>query len=319
MSLIGKNISFAADLLRQHQLVAIPTETVYGLAGNGLSEQAIVSIFEAKQRPFFDPLILHIKGIEAVETYAHWHDERLKTLAERFWPGPLTVLLPKHKVVPDLVTAGSNLVALRVPNQALTLRLLNELPFPLAAPSANPFGYISPTSAIHVEKQLGHKLGYILNGGHCHLGLESTIVGIEAGEVCVYRLGGLTVADLEAVVGQVRIQLNQSGNPKTPGQLKSHYAPRKPIYLIEEALNLELAAANFGYLSFGEPHPRVLEKANWHYNLSPQGQLTEAATNLFNYLRLLDESDVEHIVTQFLPNEGLGLAINDRLKRAMAR
>lgn len=319
MSLIGKNITFAAELLRQHQLVGIPTETVYGLAGNALSEQAILSIFEVKQRPFFDPLILHVSSIEKVEQYAVWNDERLKKLAGHIWPGPLTVLLPKKSNVPDLITAGSALVAVRVPKQSLTLQLLNELDFPLAAPSANPFGYISPTSAIHVEKQLGGKIGYILNGGDCEVGLESTIVGIENGLVCVYRLGGLSVMDIEKIIGDVHLQLNQSSNPKAPGQLKSHYAPRKPIVEASEFEYKKQANKRIGYLGFGALPAYFNSGKEVHYNLSEKSDLKEAAINLFRYLRLLDDSEVDVILAERVPEEGLGLAINDRLKRAMAK
>ncbi len=319
MSLIGKNSLFAAELLRQNQLVGIPTETVYGLAGNALSEQAVLAIFEAKQRPFFDPLIIHVPNFESVETYATWHDERLKNLAQNYWPGPLTVLLPKNNNIPDLVTSGSDLVAVRVPNQALTLALLRELDFPLAAPSANPFGYISPTTAIHVEKQLGNRIGYILNGGECEVGLESTIVGIEDNEVCVYRLGGLSIADIEASVGKVNLQLNQSSNPKAPGQLNSHYAPKTPIYELSKEMFEKYKQMKIGYLGFGAV-PNYIEKhIDKLYNLSPTKNLKEAAVNLFNYLRLLDESEVDIIFINFVSNEGLGLAINDRLKRALVK
>lgn len=310
---------FAAELLRQNQLVGIPTETVYGLAGNALNEQAVLAIFEAKQRPFFDPLIIHVPNFESVETYANWHDERLVKLAQQYWPGPLTVLLPKKNNIPNLVTSGSELVAIRVPNQALTLALLNELDFPLAAPSANPFGYISPTTAIHVEKQLGNRIGYILNGGDCVVGLESTIVGIEDNEVCVFRLGGLSIMDIEAVVGKVNLQLNQSSNPKAPGQLKSHYAPKTPIYEVSELMLEKYKHQKIGYLGFGEIPNYLNDSIYKQYNLSSTQNLKEAAVNLFNYLRVLDESEVDIIFVQFVTNEGLGLAINDRLKRALVK
>lgn len=318
MALIGKNIEFAAGLLRQNQLVAIPTETVYGLAGNALNDRAVASIFEVKQRPYFDPLILHVAATDRVEEYALWHDERLKLLAEAIWPGPLTVLLPKRSNIPDLVTAGSDLVAMRIPDQALTLELLKLLDFPLAAPSANPFGYISPTSAYHVDKQLGEKISYILNGGECRVGLESTIVGVEAGALCVYRLGGLSVDDIERITGPVKLMLNLSGDPKAPGQLKSHYAPRKRIFLEKEDLQFPERDTIVGYLSFGKENEVLKHTPNITYNLSESGDLKEASANLFKYLRLLDESAAHYIVTDFLPDEGLGMAINDRLRRAMA-
>jgi L-threonylcarbamoyladenylate synthase len=169
---IGKNIDFVADLLLKGKLVAIPTETVYGLAANALNEKAVLSIFEAKQRPFFDPLIIHLADIESVCEYAELKDERLKKLAKTFWPGPLTLLLPKKDNVPDIVTSGLERVAVRIPNHTLTLELLKKINIPLAAPSANPFGYVSPTEPDHVNDQLGDKIDYILDGGICNIGLE---------------------------------------------------------------------------------------------------------------------------------------------------
>ena len=189
MAEIGKDIEKSAALLASGELVAIPTETVYGLAGNALDEKAVVQIFKSKNRPRFDPLIVHVAGIDQVYNYVESIPEELKALAEAFWPGPLTLLLTKKSIIPDLVTSGLGKVGVRVPNHALTLSLLERLDFPLAAPSANPFGYISPTSASHVQDHLGDKLAYILDGGHCEVGLESTIVGMEEGQVIIYRLG----------------------------------------------------------------------------------------------------------------------------------
>ncbi len=311
---IGKDIDFAAKTLENGGLVAIPTETVYGLAANALNEKAVLSIFEAKQRPFFDPLIIHIPGIDHVSRYAEFADERLKKLAEAFWPGPLTLLLPKRSVVPDLVTSGLPQVAVRVPFHKLTLELLNKLDFPLAAPSANPFGYVSPTEPEHVDKQLGDKVDYILDGGKCEVGLESTIVGIEEGVLCVYRLGGLAIEEIEKAVGKVELRLNLSSDPKAPGQLKNHYAPRKPLFigdlneLIQKHKAQKIAAIVFG--------KKEIAATNYTFNLSDKGDLKEAAVNLFSVLRKIDETDADVIVVEPLPNEGLGRAINDRLKRA---
>jgi L-threonylcarbamoyladenylate synthase len=217
--------------LEKEELVAIPTETVYGLAANALNPIAVAKIFEAKERPTFDPLIVHTHALNEVENFVSDIHPALLKLAQVFWPGPLTLLLPKKDIIPNLVTSGLDRVGVRIPNHSLTLELLSKLSFPLAAPSANPFGYISPTKAEHVDKQLGTKIPYILDGGACEVGLESTIVGEENGEIIVYRLGGLSIDDIEAVVGKVFVQLNQSSNPKAPGQLKSHYAPKKPVYI----------------------------------------------------------------------------------------
>jgi L-threonylcarbamoyladenylate synthase len=314
---IGNNISIAKDFLEKQQLVAIPTETVYGLAANALDSIAVARIFEAKERPTFDPLIVHVSGLTDALNYVTAIQPSLMKLAEKYWPGPLTLLLPKKSNIPDLVTSGLDRVGIRVPDHALTLELLRSLRFPLAAPSANPFGYISPTRAEHVQKQLGHKIPYILDGGDCSVGLESTIVGEEDGVIIIYRLGGLSVDQIEAVVGKVSVQLNQSSNPKAPGQLKSHYAPKKPVYLGDLK---ELQAAHFGKkigaIAFGEQTffgPTILMK-----NLSPSKNYQEAAAHLFSFLRDLDESDVDIITCELLPEQGLGLAINDRLRRAAA-
>lgn len=317
MAELGDNISKAKQLLDSGELVAIPTETVYGLAANALDPMAVAKIFEAKQRPTFDPLIVHTYSVDKVYDYVTEIHPLLLKLAKKIWPGPLTLLLPKKSVIPDLVTSGLDRVGVRVPNHALTLSLLQQLDFPLAAPSANPFGYISPTLPQHVEKQLGDKLAYILDGGACEVGLESTIVGEENGHIIIYRLGGLSIEEVENCIGQkVQVQLNQSSNPKAPGQLKSHYAPRKPFvlgdlkFLLTNYSNKKIGVLSFGY-STSEPSSVCLEK-----NLSPSGDFKEAAIHLFSYLRELDESDAEIIIAQPLPDIDLGRAINDRLRRA---
>lgn len=315
MAETGKNIEKAAELLAQGQLVAIPTETVYGLAANALNEKAVLAIFEAKQRPFFDPLIIHVPSIEAAQHYATFSDERLLKLAQAFWPGPLTLLLPKKENVPDLVTSGLKEVAVRVPNHQLTLQLLERTQLPLAAPSANPFGYVSPTQPEHVEKQLGHAVAYILDGNASNVGIESTIVGVEDGRLCVFRLGGLPIEDIEKVSGPVELRVNSSSNPRSPGQLKSHYAPKKPVLLgnvgklLSSNSNKKVALLSFGKDYFSAPNILV-------YNLSRTGDLEEAALNLFRFLRQADESDAELVICETLPEEGLGRAINDRLRRA---
>jgi L-threonylcarbamoyladenylate synthase len=205
----------------------------------------------------------------------------------------------------------------RVPDHVLTLELLQSLSFPLAAPSANPFGYISPTKAIHVQKQLGDKIPFILDGGDCSVGLESTIVGEENGEIIIYRLGGLSTEMIEGVVGKVSVQLNQSSNPKAPGQLKSHYAPRKPFYLGDlKQLQLLHSGKKIGAIVFGSASisdSKVIIK-----NLSPSKNYQEAAAHLFSFLRELDDSEIDLIICELLPEQGLGLAINDRLRRAAA-
>ena len=314
---IGKDILKAKDYLEKDELVAIPTETVYGLAANALNPIAVAKIFEAKERPTFDPLIVHTHSLKDVLNFVTEIHPVLLKLAEAFWPGPLTLLLPKKEIVPSLVTSGLDRVGVRIPNHPLTLELLDQLKFPLAAPSANPFGYISPTTAQHVEKQLGAKIPYILDGGSCSVGLESTIVGEENGEIIIYRLGGLSVDDIEKVAGKVSVQLNQSSNPKAPGQLKSHYAPKKPVY-IGNLLELQAMYSDkkIGAIVFG--NDVTLNEAILIKNLSPTKNYQEAAVNLFSFLRELDEADMDVIIADLLPETGLGLAINDRLRRAAA-
>lgn len=228
----GEDVQQAAILLKEGKLVAIPTETVYGLAANALDPHAVTQIFAAKKRPFFDPLIVHISGISEVEKYAVSIPGTALKLARALWPGPLTLLLPKKEIIPDIVTSGLDTVGLRVPAHPLTLALLKNLPFPLAAPSANPFGYISPTTAQHVADQLGDSISYILDGGPSTVGIESTIVGFEGEDIIVHRLGGTSLEALEEITGtEVQLRLNNSSHPVAPGQLTSHYAPQKPFML----------------------------------------------------------------------------------------
>ncbi|MDQ6479963.1 L-threonylcarbamoyladenylate synthase [Dyadobacter sp. LHD-138] len=316
MAIIGKDINLAKEFLQKRQLVAIPTETVYGLAGNALDEEAVLSIFETKNRPSFDPLIIHTDSLEKLKQYVQEIPEKAFLLAKKFWPGPLTLLLPKKDIIPDLVTSGLDTVAVRIPNHPLTLALLSELDFPLAAPSANPFGYISPTTAAHVSQQLGGKIPYILDGGECGIGIESTIIGFVEGVPTVYRLGGLSIEAIEEVVGAVGLMPHSSSNPQAPGMLKSHYAPRKPFFLQDRKTISSTYDQATGYLLFDQ----FIEGIDRKYQrlLSPQGDLKEAAHNLFAYLRELDAQPVERILAELVPNIHLGRAINDRLKRAAA-
>jgi L-threonylcarbamoyladenylate synthase len=313
---IGTNINLAKDLLLRGELVAIPTETVYGLAANALNEKAVLSIFEVKNRPFFDPLIIHLASIESVKLYADFEDERLLILAKHFWPGPLTLLLPKKNNIPYLITSGLNKVAVRIPNHAISLKLLKSISFPLAAPSANPFGYVSPTEPNHVKKHFGNRLAYILDGGKCEVGIESSIVGIENDTVCIYRLGGLSIEAIEKIIGPVELKINQSSNPKTPGQLKNHYAPKKPLFVGDvKKLKQKHHLKKIDLIYFGQDEIK-LDDYNNIYNLSETNDFKEAAVNLFKFLRLADDSHSEIIICSELPDIDLGRAINDRLKRA---
>ena len=313
MAEIGKDILKAASILRQGELVAIPTETVYGLAGNALDAEAVTKIFVAKNRPYFDPLIVHVQNADVVKEYAEKIPDWAFELMTRFWPGPLTLLLPRKNIIPDLVTAGLDRVGLRCPDHPLTLELLRSLSFPLAAPSANPFGYVSPTTPNHVDDQLGNAIEYILDGGECKVGVESTIVGFEENTPVIYRLGGLSVENIEFVTGSAKVMTTSVSNPQAPGQLQSHYAPRKKM-LIGDINELLKDYDRVGVLSFQEKHSSG--KIGKQIVLSSSGSLEETAQKLFSSLRELDKSDVDIILTEFVPNIGLGRAINDRLRRA---
>lgn len=313
MSVTGTDIKRAAQLLKAGELVSIPTETVYGLAANALDTNAVIKIFEAKNRPFFDPLIIHVASVKDIELYCSNVPELAYRIAEKYSPGPVTFLLSKKEIVPDLVTSGLSQVAIRIPKHPLTLDLLTELQLPLAAPSANPFGYISPTTAKHVEQQLGEKISYILDGGACEVGVESTIIGFENDSIIVYRLGGLPVEALNEFSNKVEIRINQSSDPKAPGQLKSHYAPRKPMLLGDpEALLKSHKDKKVAVLSFQEVYNENTKQ------LSPSGDMQEAAHNLFAYMRELDAGDTDLIIAEQFPDTFLGRAINDRLQRASA-
>lgn len=317
MAQIGSNIETAKRLLEQGELVAIPTETVYGLAGNALNEDAVLEIFKVKNRPQFDPLIVHVANLEKARELVEYFPEKAETLANQFWPGPLTLLLKKRAHIPDLVTSGLDHVAVRCPNHELTRSLLEHLSFPLAAPSANPFGYISPTRPEHVNDQLGDQINYILDGGECKVGIESTIVGFENGQPVIYRLGGLSIEKIENAVGKIRVQLNTSSNPQAPGQLKSHYAPKKKMKLgnIDELIT-QHGTHRVGVLAF----QKQIEGIDFDNQiiLSVKGNVEEAAHQLFASLRALDKKDIDIILAEEVPGIGLGRAINDRLRRAAA-
>ncbi len=314
---IGTDIQTAIHWLEAGQCVGIPTETVYGLAANALDVAAVARIFAVKNRPTFDPLIVHVRSVDAVAPYTETFPASLRRLAEAFWPGPLTLLLPKSALIPDLVTAGLPRVALRAPSHEVTRRLLSALPFPLAAPSANPFGYISPTTAQHVYEQLQGKIPYVLDGGPCTVGVESTIVGIEEDTLIVYRLGGIPVEALEqAAREKILVRTHSTSHPAAPGMLTAHYAPRKPLFIWPDAVS-HTAPEGLGLLLF---RPRKDLPAHVHsIVLSESGQLVEAAQNLFAALRQLDRTpEVKVIWAELCPEVGLGRAINDRLRRAAA-
>ena len=316
MTLIGDDLNVAIGLLNQNNIVAIPTETVYGLAGNALSAIAVTKIYTTKNRPFTSPLIIHIHDIQQLNKYVKNIPENALKLATRFWPGPLTLLLPKSDLVPDIVTSGSSNVAIRIPNHPTTLKLLQQLDFPLAAPSANPFGYISPTNPEHVKKQLNGKIPYILDGGTCDTGIESTIVGFENETPIIYRVGAISFEEIKNSCNDVKLKNEVVTQSVAPGMTKSHYSPNTPLLLTEDIDRLikTLSINETGVLSFQNTHPLIPVKNQ--IVLSATGSLDEAAKNLYQAMHHLDSLNLKQIVAEKVPNVKIGVAINDRLTKA---
>ena len=315
--MITNNIQDAIDTLNANDIVAIPTETVYGLAGSIYSDEAIIKIFQLKRRPLFNPLIVHLSSVDRLHDVVLNVPDVAQRLAEKFWPGPLTLILDKKPHISDLVTAGKSTVGVRVPNHPLTLELLEKLDFPIAAPSANPFTRISPTRADHVDQYFGDELSYVLEGGECLRGIESTIVGFPDGEPVIYRLGSISVEQIEEVVGQpILIADKKEKAPDAPGMLSKHYSPRTKTILVDnvvKALNA-YSEKRIGVLSF----QNIYSDKDIEINivLSKKGDLSEATSNLYASLHELDEKDLDIIIAERLPDEGLGRSINDRLSRA---
>ena len=316
MSIISTNISKAVSILNNDELVAIPTETVYGLAGNIFSKKAINSIFETKKRPFFNPLIVHIASVNLLPTIVSYIPEKAQRLANAFWPGPLTLVLPKNANIPDLITAGKNTVAVRVPNHPVTIELLNQLDFPLAAPSANPFGSISPTTAQHVNDYFKNDIKMVLDGGACERGIESTIIGFNGEEPIIYRLGSTSIEAIEAIVGTIEIKNKKDIAPDAPGMLERHYAPKTQTILVD---NISEAIKNYrdkriGVLAISNPTEDT--SIAFQIVLSKSTNLPEAASKLYDALHQLDKQDLDIIIAERFPDFGLGKSINDRLQRA---
>jgi L-threonylcarbamoyladenylate synthase len=304
-------IARAARLLREDRLVAFPTETVYGLGGDATSDVAVAAIFAAKGRPRFNPLIVHVPGLVEAEAIAVF-DARAREAARRFWPGPLTLVLKRGEDCPVslLASAGLDTVAVRVPAHPVAQALLRETGRPLAAPSANRSGHVSPTEAAHVASEFGDEIALILDGGHCTVGLESTVLDLSGAAPCLLRPGGLTLETLSEQLGPIAVGGGEPDAPRSPGQLLSHYAPRLPLRM--DAVDAQPGEA---LLAFGpHPPPGFAEMLN----LSPRGDLTEAAANLFAMLRQLDRPEFTGIAVMPIPEDRLGRAINDRLCRAAA-
>ena len=319
-SMKSKNtdIGRAKSYLDQGALVAIPTETVYGLAANGTDETAIQSIYTAKGRPSNNPLILHFPNLERIKPFVAGISEEVKLLANAFWPGPLTLLLPKSDLVLDRITAGLPRVAVRVPNHPKTLALLEQLDYPLAAPSANPSGYISPTKAVHVTQQLGNKVAMVLDGGTCNKGLESTILGWDDnGQPTIYRKGVITAEAIEGVLHKLP-QNHAAKTLEAPGMLSLHYAPRTTTIIsanIPQTLN-EHPKKSIGLMSFKQSFKNEFSSVNEEIVLSLNGSLEEVAQKLYAAMYTMDGLGLDLIVIEKVPENGIGRAINDRLSRS---
>lgn len=311
-----KNIEHSAKLLKQDKLVAIPTETVYGLAGNAYSEKAIQSIYEVKNRPAKNPLIVHIKNKNVISEIAKNIPEEAFKLADAFWPGPLTLVLEKQNHILPSLTANKSTVGVRMPNHEITLELLKKLDFPLVAPSANRSNHISPTTAEHVRSSLASKSPYILEGGVCKSGIESTIIGFKNGKPTLYRHGAIAKEEIEDVLNCSVVEISNDILPESPGMFKKHYSPNTPL-LISKNVKKDLLRLNdkkIGIICF----QNNLEDFNQNNLkvLSSKGNLKEAASKLYSTLHGFDNMGFDLILAEEMPNVGLGLAINDRLKRA---
>jgi L-threonylcarbamoyladenylate synthase len=304
-------VNDAAKVIQEGGVVAFPTETVYGLGADAFNPEAVARIFEIKERPSFDPLIVHIADESSLDLLCEIENKALvNRLIEKFWPGPLTIVLPKKKIVPDIVTSGLPTVAVRMPDHPVALALIRKSGTPIAAPSANKFGMLSPTLASHVGKQLPH-VDFVIDGGKTSVGIESTVIALSGNGFKLLRPGIITVTDLEEVLPEIRN--NQDNLIQSPGQLKSHYSPCVPVYIAgETTINGEFR--NVGYLSFGKPQTE--DKYQKIAILSETKDLREAAVNLFSAMHLLEESGVDFILADPLPETGIGIAIMDRLRKA---
>ena len=314
-----ESIIRVSELLAAGQIVAVPTETVYGLAANVLDETAIRKIFDIKGRPLIDPLIVHVQNPEKAGLLAEVSDVFL-TLTEHFWPGPLTIIAEKREHIPSIVTAGLNTIALRSPAHPLLQGLLKHSGLSLAAPSANPFGYISPTTARHVADSLGARVEHILDGGPCKLGIESTIVDIRYPErPAILRLGPIDALQIEAVLKK-HVTVNTQSSDKTesqvaPGNLSKHYSPHTKLQLFSQHDTGPESPANTAFIYINRPE-QLSTPASHSYWFTESSDLNNAASALYQLLRRIDDMDYDLILVEKAPDHGIGIAINDRLQRA---
>jgi len=316
---IGKDFHYAAQLLEKGELVAIPTETVYGLAANGFDPIAVAKIFEAKKRPLSNPLILHFSDFESIRGHIKNIPKQAEKLAQKFWPGAMTLLLDVTNHIPDIVNSGQSRIAVRIPNHDLTLNLLRRLKFPLAAPSANLYGRVSPTQAEHVKQQLAGRIPYILDGGDCNTGIESTIIGFEGDNVVIYRLGGISIEDIEACLA-IKVKIHDhkgmDKKPEASGMVKYHYAPQTPIHSIDDII-LFPEIEKSGFIGFNELISQL--PAENQFLLSPNKDLEEASQNLYRALHYMDDKKFERLFICQFPSIDLGKSINDRINKAIEK
>ncbi len=311
----NETIHQAAGIIRKGGIVAFPTETVYGLGADAFNPLAVARIFEVKRRPYFDPLIVHVANPADMKKLVREIPPNVKKLIGRFWPGPLTIVLLREEEIPDIVTAGLPTVAIRMPNHPMALSLIRESKCSIAAPSANPFGYLSPTTAEHVREQLGDQVDLILDGGPCPVGVESTIISFLEEGPRLLRPGGVSLEEIESIIGKVEVTPIEEDRPSAPGMLPRHYAPRTPIVLHWDKRDLDLHKnKNIGLLAFQEPKNHV--RFHSVEVLSKKGDMREAAANLFAAIRRLDAMNLDLILAEPVPEIGLGRAIMDRLRRA---
>ena len=320
----SKNLRLCADLIHKDELVAVPTETVYGLAGNALSETAVRKIFKIKGRPLIDPLIVHCRNYASALKYIE-SNPLIENLAKQFWPGPLTIIAQKKACIPDIVTAGLESVAIRVPSQKELLKLLEISEVPLAAPSANPFGYVSPTEAIHIERTFGKKLTAILDGGRTLHGVESTIIDARNAEKpTLLRYGPIDPKTLENQLNcSLLVQLsncNEKRAQTAPGMLGKHYSPKAQVHLVNRGalvIPSNTTSKSQAYVSIKKSQ-KLINHSNYFW-LTEDGCMKTAAHNLFALLQKLDLQQYHDIAIELAENHGIGLAINDRLKRAATK
>jgi L-threonylcarbamoyladenylate synthase len=309
-------VSQAADVLRRGGIVALPTETVYGLGADATQPNAVARVFAAKQRPTFDPLIVHLADVRWIDRAAAEWPPLAQQLAERFWPGPLTIVVPRQTCICDLVTSGLDTVAVRVPQHPMMQQVLRLADRPIAAPSANPFGRLSPTTAEHVVAQLGTVIDGVVDGGPCAVGIESTIVRPDGDQLTVLRLGGTTLEALREVVPQVVVMPEADRQTVVPGSLPQHYAPHTPLRLVDHLPN-DWPYGGTGCLVLRRGSQAIPPSVAVEV-LSERGDLVEAAANFFPALHRLDQRGLTEIIAVRLPEVGLGRALNDRLQRAAA-